>query len=137
IESVLPQLFPSSSALVHARSFYRRFERLCVPFLEQSLGGGCCRLGVPGSIGTNPTSPNRNRCSRIICCSSGPCGSDRVDLEPERSRRCRISASLLSNIFKIQAALGTCVVRCFHSVIFVRLVRKAFCRCIPSCISHL
>src|SRR5262245_51813205 len=95
-ESVLPQLVASASVLVHARSCHRRLECLRVSFIEQSLGGNCCRFCVPRCTGTDTASPNCHCCRRIVCCSSRTRGSGGLDFEPERFGRCSVCTPLFS-----------------------------------------
>src|SRR5262249_48981604 len=111
IESVLPQLFPSSFVLVYARSRHCRLERLRVSFIEQSLGGHCCRFCLPRWIGTNTSSPNCCCCCAVICCSSRPRGNGCMDFQQEGFGRGSLCPALFPYVSKIQTARRDSLVR--------------------------
>src|SRR5919109_804 len=98
VQFLLPQLFASAFVLIHARSRHRRREPLRVSFIEQSLGGHCCRFCVPGCTGTDTASPNCHCRSRAVCCASCARGNHCLDLEPEGFDCCSIYTSWVSNI---------------------------------------
>ena len=129
IESVLPQLFPTPSVLVHARSRHRRLERLRVSSIQQSLGGGGCRFRLSRCARTDSTSTDCNRCCSFVSSSSGARGSRRLDFEPQRFGRGSICTSWFSGISKIPRARCIYLVSRLAAAVSPRVIGKTLsCR---------